>query len=231
MAGVSLPVEATGAFRGPVTRPEGVEQLSLSLEATVDRTAFGMGWQMELPGRQAGARPTTSRLLVELELLKELTAMRILAISGSLRARLPQRAPAPPSWRSRRRRASRSRSGTGSQSIPPYDEDDDTELAPAPGRRARASDRRRRRPPLRHARIQLVDPRRAQERDRLGIAPPRDDAAPGQARRRHRRDHRAASAPSGRRPSSARSSAPPAPASSTSTSVALAHDAFDADGR
>ena len=69
MAGFALPVDATGRLRGPVTLAEGIERVSLSLEATVDRTAFGMTWQMELPdGNQALANDV--RLIVELELQK-----------------------------------------------------------------------------------------------------------------------------------------------------------------
>jgi len=69
MAGFTLPVEATGRLRGPVQLTEDIERLSLSLEATVDRTAFGMNWQMELPdGNQALANDV--RLVVELELQK-----------------------------------------------------------------------------------------------------------------------------------------------------------------
>jgi polyisoprenoid-binding protein YceI len=69
MAGFTLPVEAAGRLRGPVRLTEDIERLSLSLEATVDRTAFGMNWQMELPdGNQALANDV--RLVVELELQK-----------------------------------------------------------------------------------------------------------------------------------------------------------------
>jgi polyisoprenoid-binding protein YceI len=69
MAGASLPVEATGRVRGPVEFGPGVEKLTLSLETTIDRTAFGMNWQMELPaGGQALGNDV--RLVVELELLK-----------------------------------------------------------------------------------------------------------------------------------------------------------------
>ena len=69
MAGFELPVEATGRLRGPVRLSEDIERLSLSLEATVDRTAFGMTWQMELPdGSQALANDV--RLVVELEFQK-----------------------------------------------------------------------------------------------------------------------------------------------------------------
>jgi polyisoprenoid-binding protein YceI len=69
MAGVSLPVEATGRVRGPVEFGPGIEKLSLSLETTIDRTAFGMKWQMELPGG-GQALANDVRLVVELELLK-----------------------------------------------------------------------------------------------------------------------------------------------------------------
>jgi polyisoprenoid-binding protein YceI len=69
MAGFSLPVEAKGRIRGPVEFGPGMEKLSLSLEATIDRTAFGMVWQMELPGG-GQALANDVRLTVELELLK-----------------------------------------------------------------------------------------------------------------------------------------------------------------
>ena len=67
MAGVSLPVRANGRIRGPVSFGEGLDKLSLSLEATIDRTAFGMIWQMELPGG-GQALANDVRLVVELEL-------------------------------------------------------------------------------------------------------------------------------------------------------------------
>ena len=67
MAGVSLPVEAKGRLRGPVSFGEGIDELSLSLETTIDRTAFGMVWQMELPGG-GQALANDVRLVVELEL-------------------------------------------------------------------------------------------------------------------------------------------------------------------
>ena len=70
MAGISLPVTATGRVRGPVSFGEGLEKLSVSLETTVDRTAFGMVWQMELPGGEQ-ALANDVRLVVELELLKD----------------------------------------------------------------------------------------------------------------------------------------------------------------
>ncbi len=56
-------------MRGPVEFAPGLEKLSLSLETTVDRTAFGMVWQMELPGGEQ-ALANDVRLVVELELLR-----------------------------------------------------------------------------------------------------------------------------------------------------------------
>ncbi len=67
MAGASLPVAATGRLRGPVSFGPELEKLSLSLRAAVDRTAFGMNWQMELPGGQP-ALANEVALVVELEL-------------------------------------------------------------------------------------------------------------------------------------------------------------------
>lgn len=66
MAGVSLPVHATGRLRGPAAGPAG-QKLALSLETTIDRTAFGMVWQMEMPDGGA-ALANDVRLVVELEL-------------------------------------------------------------------------------------------------------------------------------------------------------------------
>lgn len=42
--GATQPVTLTGTIAGPVG-----EKLGLSLSATIDRTAFGMSWNMELP--------------------------------------------------------------------------------------------------------------------------------------------------------------------------------------
>ena len=66
MAGFTLPVEATGRIRGPVDGPGGGRKLALSLETTIDRTAFGMVWQMELPGG-GEALANDVRLIVDIE--------------------------------------------------------------------------------------------------------------------------------------------------------------------
>lgn len=70
MAGVSLPVEAAGRLRGPVTGPAGTPVFALSLETVIDRTAFGMVWQMELPDGGA-ALANEVKLVVELEFAKD----------------------------------------------------------------------------------------------------------------------------------------------------------------
>ena len=67
MAGATREVEAHGTLRGPVPGPGGGEKLALHLEAAVDRTEFGMDWQMEMPGG-ALALGLEVKLVVDLEL-------------------------------------------------------------------------------------------------------------------------------------------------------------------
>lgn len=70
MAGVSREVEATGRLRGPVSFGPGAEKVGLELATVVDRTEFGMNWQMDLPGG-GKALAEDVRLVVSLELNKE----------------------------------------------------------------------------------------------------------------------------------------------------------------
>ena len=67
MAGVERTVEARGRLRGPVPAPGGGEKLSIALESLVDRTDYGMDWQMKMPGG-ALALGLEVKLAVELEL-------------------------------------------------------------------------------------------------------------------------------------------------------------------
>jgi polyisoprenoid-binding protein YceI len=67
MAGVSVPIAARGRLRGPVVGPGGGEKASLALEATIDRTDYGMKWQMDLPAGGV-ALANDVKLIVELEL-------------------------------------------------------------------------------------------------------------------------------------------------------------------
>ena len=52
--GVTKPLEATGTVSGPLTDGFGRERVGLVLSTTVDRTDFGVSWNMPLPtGKQA----------------------------------------------------------------------------------------------------------------------------------------------------------------------------------
>lgn len=50
LRGVTRPVELTGTIAGPAADPFGRTRLGLDLETSVDRTEFGLGWNMDLPG-------------------------------------------------------------------------------------------------------------------------------------------------------------------------------------
>ena len=171
MAGSPLPVEATGALRGPVTDPEGGERSRSPSRprSTAPSTAWAGRWSCRTASRCSA---TTSSLIVELELVEGVTRCAS-SPSPAASAPTPTTRACSATRRSGRLRASRSRSATA-WAIPPYDADDDTEPAPPPVARAPRAHRRRRRPALRDARIQLVDPGRPQERDRLGFAPARE---------------------------------------------------------
>ena len=47
--GITRPVQATGTWAAPATDAFGSTRGHLALEATIDRTAFGMNWNMPLP--------------------------------------------------------------------------------------------------------------------------------------------------------------------------------------
>ena len=52
--GVEKPVALTGTIKEPVTDPYGRERISLKLDTTVDRSEFGVNWNVPLPdGRPA----------------------------------------------------------------------------------------------------------------------------------------------------------------------------------
>ena len=48
--GVTRPVELRGAVTGPATDPWGNDRIGLEVQATVDRTAYGLRWNAPLPG-------------------------------------------------------------------------------------------------------------------------------------------------------------------------------------
>lgn len=68
-AGVTKTVEATGTLRGPVDFGS-MEKISVSLNTVIDRTDWGMDWQMDLPGG-GKALGNEVKLAVVLELVKD----------------------------------------------------------------------------------------------------------------------------------------------------------------
>jgi polyisoprenoid-binding protein YceI len=68
--GVTKPVSVTGTIAGPITDPWGGQRLGLSLETTIDRSAFGIEWNTPLPGGGLAVSNDVA-LLAELELVKE----------------------------------------------------------------------------------------------------------------------------------------------------------------
>ena len=68
--GNTRPVEAHGRVGRPIEDPLGNQHTSLALETVIDRTEFGLGWQMDLPGGGA-VLANDVKLLVSLELVKE----------------------------------------------------------------------------------------------------------------------------------------------------------------
>jgi polyisoprenoid-binding protein YceI len=68
--GTTRPVEVRGRVGQQVEDPMGNQHTSVALETVIDRTEFGLGWQMDLPGGGA-ALANDVKLLVSLELIKE----------------------------------------------------------------------------------------------------------------------------------------------------------------
>jgi polyisoprenoid-binding protein YceI len=62
--GARRPIRLTGTIAGPVN-----DRIGISLETQIDRTDFGITWQMELPGG-AAALENEVRLTADLELVK-----------------------------------------------------------------------------------------------------------------------------------------------------------------
>jgi len=71
MKGVTQPIELTGTIAAaPVTDPMGREWLSLHLETTIDRTAFGVSWNA--PNQSGGDYVANDvKLLVDLALIRQ----------------------------------------------------------------------------------------------------------------------------------------------------------------
>lgn len=68
--GISRPIELTGTIRDSITDYAGRERIGLTFTTKIDRTQFGIDWNMALPsGEQALANDVT--LTAELYLVKE----------------------------------------------------------------------------------------------------------------------------------------------------------------
>ena len=67
--GHSRPIEARGTITEPVVTLGDIEKLGVELEATVDRTEYGLNWNAPLP-KGGFALDNDVKLVVSLELLK-----------------------------------------------------------------------------------------------------------------------------------------------------------------
>jgi polyisoprenoid-binding protein YceI len=67
--GHTEPVEIQGHIIDPVQDPYGSERIGLQLEATVDRTKFGVSWNNPLPSGDA-ALANDVRIIADLQLVK-----------------------------------------------------------------------------------------------------------------------------------------------------------------
>jgi len=70
IAGTTRQVVAPARVGQPVEDPFGNERVAVALETVVDRTDFGLGWQMDLPGGGV-VLANDVKLVVSLELIKE----------------------------------------------------------------------------------------------------------------------------------------------------------------
>ena len=68
--GITKPVELTGTISEPITDGYGQERLGLKLETTVDRTEFGLNWNMPLPSGEP-ALANEVKLVAELYFVRE----------------------------------------------------------------------------------------------------------------------------------------------------------------
>ena len=83
--GHTRPIEARGMITEPHVTFGDVEKVGLELEAIVDRTEYGLDWNAPLP-KGGFALANEVKLLVNLELAQGVVPMKVLGLSGSLRA-------------------------------------------------------------------------------------------------------------------------------------------------
>lgn len=68
--GVTKPVELTGTITEPIIDPYGRERIGLRLETTIDRTEFGVNWNLQLPNEKP-ALADEVKLTAELYFVQE----------------------------------------------------------------------------------------------------------------------------------------------------------------
>jgi polyisoprenoid-binding protein YceI len=68
--GTTKPVELVGTIAGPIADGFGRERLNVQLETTLDRTQFGLNWNMPLPNGQP-ALQNEVKLVAELYFVQE----------------------------------------------------------------------------------------------------------------------------------------------------------------
>jgi polyisoprenoid-binding protein YceI len=67
--GATQPVAVTGTIAAPIVDPYGNDRIGLRLNATVDRTAFGVSWNSELPSGEP-ALADSVRIVADLQLVR-----------------------------------------------------------------------------------------------------------------------------------------------------------------
>ncbi len=68
--GITKPVQLTGSISGPIVDPYGRQRVNVRLETTVDRSAFGLDWNVPLPSGEPALAQDVS-LDAELGFIKD----------------------------------------------------------------------------------------------------------------------------------------------------------------
>ncbi|MFL5981725.1 MAG: YceI family protein, partial [Gaiellaceae bacterium] len=68
--GITKPVELDGKIAGPITDAYGRERINLNVSTSVDRTDFGLNWNVPLPNGEP-ALANEVKLVAELYLVQE----------------------------------------------------------------------------------------------------------------------------------------------------------------
>ncbi len=67
--GVTQPVEVTGTVSSPMVDAYGNDRIGIALTATVDRTAFGVSWNNQLPSGEPSL-PNDVRIVTDLQFVR-----------------------------------------------------------------------------------------------------------------------------------------------------------------